>query len=233
VRSIGKAFDYSFSNLNFWWYYVSYCYRGFDKKKEIVLDEAIREIIDCKRALPYLDDWYSEFCPEEEADDDGILPNPYGIEVELQAALRFAIAFHISETIYYFNDIYIGNHGGHFEAWFFTWDELLSFAHHKEEVFMLLSTMTGITNTQRPQAQELISQSLKKISIFAEHSDYIAECICRGLVMDSVFARLSGVGLTNSENHSVRNVEKYPRYRENVTLINQAIDLFEQQTSSQ
>jgi hypothetical protein len=73
VRSIGKAFDYSFSNLNFWWYYVSYCYRGFDKKKEI----------------------------------------------------------------------------------------------------------------------------------------------------------------TNSENHSVRNVEKYPRYRENVTLINQAIDLFEQQTSSQ
>lgn len=221
-----KPFDYSFSNLRFWWYHICYGYRGCDPEKELNLDEAIIELINYKNIIPDFDDWYDTFCPKNKADENGILQSPNSIEVKLADTMRFAIDFHVGETTYYLNDIYIGNQGGHFEAWFLTWDELLTFERYREEYFLLLLTMTGITAVQRPQALERISQSLKQIPLFAEHADYIADCICNGLIIEGRFEEISGVGLTNIQGNSVRNVVKYPRYREDVVALNASLKEF-------
>jgi hypothetical protein len=37
---------------------------------------------------------------------------------------------------------------------------------------------------------------------------------------------MEGVGITNNQNHSVRNVEKYPRYRDDVVILNKALKGF-------
>ncbi|MCL1791501.1 MAG: Imm19 family immunity protein [Peptococcaceae bacterium] len=217
----GKRFDYSFANTSFWWFYILYNMYAHDNERKINLDEAIHDIVgpDPVGSL----DWYLGFCPKNEADRNGLLPNPHCVVEKLTDTLTFAVEFHFSKTNYFINDIYIGNHGGHFEMWFLTWEELLAFERFGGEVFMLLLTMTGISEEQRLSAEAHISQRLKSLPMFAEHSDYIARCICNGLLMEGDFDTLKDVGLTNRQNHSLRNVVKYAYYRDNVALLNTAL----------
>ena len=119
--------DIEFNNLNFWHFYISYVFRGFDDGKELNLNEAISELIDTKRHIPFFEDWYDEFCPKIKADEDGILENPKMIAGKLTDNLSFAIEFHLSEITFFLNSKYIGNQGGHFEAWFLTFNELMVF----------------------------------------------------------------------------------------------------------
>lgn len=112
--------------------------------------------------------------------------------------------------------------GGHFEAWFLTLDELLAF--EKDPVFfLLLLPMTGIQENQKSVLQPIITKHLEAIPKFESHSEYIANCILNGLIMDSSFQETTEIGLTNNENHSVRNVTKYPRYEEDVKQLNRIL----------
>ncbi|MDR2736262.1 MAG: immunity protein 19 [Gracilibacteraceae bacterium] len=231
----GRPFDYSFANTNFWWFYILYNMFAHDNEKEMNLDDAIHEVIGPDPAGSL--EWSIAFYPKNEADKNGLLANPHTITRKLTDArmpshtsspggISFAIEFHFSKTTYFLNDIYIGNHGGHFEMWFLTWDELLAFGKYGEEIFLLLLTMTGIEEEQRQAAETRISRSLKSLPMFADHSDYIARCICNGLVIEGRFSVVEGVGLTNNQNHSLRNVTKYTYNRDHLVALNQALKDF-------
>ncbi|KQB40005.1 Imm19 family immunity protein [Flavobacterium aquidurense] len=197
-------------NTFFWKFYLCW-FRGFDDKEEINIDEAV-EVIETNEIDFY--NWERLFFNHESIDE-----NPRYITANLTDNLNFAVEFQEYEINFFLNDIYIGNLGGHFEAWFFTCDELLAFEKHPI-FFLLLLPMTGIQENQKSFLKPIITKHLESIPKFESHSEYIANCILNGLIMESQFQETDGIGLTNNENHSVRNVIKYPRYLEDVKELN-------------
>ena len=225
-----KETDITFENLNFWNYYVT-CFRGFDDVKELNLDDAIGEVTDTERYIPDFGDWYRTFLPEAEADDEGYFKQPKAIAGRLGDDMSFAIEFHLCETNFYLNSTYIGCLGGHSQARFLTLDELLAFDRYGK-LFLLLP-MTGVEELQRELAESLVSERLKSIAIFAAEADYIAKCIVNGLMTDKPFYKLQDTGIVCDANHSVRNVVKYPRYKDDVTELNRALEAFVGRTNDE
>ncbi|KAF2509110.1 Imm19 family immunity protein [Flavobacterium foetidum] len=216
--------DIGLDNLNFLYYYIL-GFRGYDDQKELNLDDAINEVVDVKTYIASFDNWYEEFLPESEADDEGLFENPKTIAGKLTDEIGFAIEFHLSETTFYLNSKYIGNLGGHFEAWFLTLKELIAFDKY-EMLFLLLLPMTGIEESEREFAESLVSEKLKSISMFSKQSDYIAKFIVNGLIVDKPFYTNQDIGIVNDTNHSVRNITKYPRYKDDVIELNKALETF-------
>lgn len=213
-----------YDNLNFWYFHIL-SFRGFDDIRGLNLDEAIKEMVDAKKSLPSFDTWYEAFLPEDEADGDGFLENPKTVIVSLKGGMDLAVEFHLYETVFYLNDYYIGNLGGHFEAWFLTLKELLAFDEF-EVLFLLLLPMAGIEEMERKYAETLVSEKLKSISIFSEHAEYLARCIVNGLVIEGTFSDTPGIGITSETLHCVRNVAWYPENTESVLELNKALASF-------
>lgn len=200
-------------NTFFWKFYLCW-FRGFDEKEELNIDEAV-EVIKTNETDFY--NWERQFFNHESIEE-----NPRYFTGNLTENLNFAVEFQEYEINFFLNDIYIGNLGGHFEAWFLTLDELLAFEKHPV-FFLLLVPMTGIQENQRSVLKPIIVKHLEAIPGFELHSEYIANCILNGLVMESSFQETAEIGITNNENHSVRNIIKYPRYQEDVTEINRIL----------
>jgi hypothetical protein len=200
-------------NTFFWYAYMSW-FRGYDDINEINIDEALEVIGIDKEKLA---EWERQFFPQNK--DEDIVRF---IEVKLNENITFSIEFQDNEIVFFINDIYIGNLGGHFEAWFLTWDELLAFQQF-DYLFLLLLPMTAIDKHQIEDAKSIIQTHLKIIPKFEYHVEYIAQCILNGLTIDETFFVQNGVGIVNSQNHSVRNVDKYPRYREDVKELNMTL----------
>jgi hypothetical protein len=200
-------------NTFFWKFYLCW-FRGFDDKEEINIDEAV-DVIETNETEFY--NWERLFFNHESIEE-----NPRYITGNLTDDLNFAVEFQEYEINFFLNDIYIGNLGGHFEAWFLTLDELLAF--EKDPVFfLLLLPMTGIQENQKSVLKPILTKHLEAIPKFESHSEYIANCILNGLIMESSFQETAEIGLTNNENHSVRNIKKHPRYEEDVKQLNRIL----------
>lgn len=199
------------NNPLFWFFYIG-LFRGYDEKNEINLDEVLEEIYLNREGLI---EWEKNFFSKN-------LVRFIGDDLSEQ--MSFYIEFQENEVIYFLNDLYIGNLGGHFEAWFLTLDELIKFEDY-DMLFLLLLPMVGIEKKQVEYAKELITKQLKSIPKFDEKSEYIAECIVNGLVMDEEFY-ITEVGVINNQNNSVRNINKYNRYRDNIIELNLGLNHF-------
>ncbi|MBC9932739.1 Imm19 family immunity protein [Chitinophaga qingshengii] len=196
------------NNAFFWHHYISY-FQGYDDKNEINIDEAL-DVIGLDQ--DELSSWKENFYREE---------NRF-IAGTLSEKISFHIEFRENEIVFFLNDIYIGNLGGHFEAWFLTWEELLAFEKHYE-LFLLLLPMTGIEPPQRDSAQQRIADQLRNMPAFEKEAEYIAECIVNGLMMNGHFFQQQDAGIVNDQHHSVRNIEQYPRYKADVITLNAAL----------
>ena len=197
-------------NPFFWYAYISW-FRAYDDKNELNIDEAL-EVLDIDKDEAY--NWEKDFFPETQEDGDARF-----IRGELADHISFHIGFQQYEIVFFINDLYIGNLGGHFEAWFLTWEELLALS-KKEDLFLLLLPMTGIEAHQTDEATSFIIHQLKRIPKFEQKADYIAACIVNGLKINGQYFNQEGIGLVNTQNHSVRNIEVYPRHKEEVIQLN-------------
>ncbi|MFN0254370.1 Imm19 family immunity protein [Pedobacter ureilyticus] len=203
------------SNPYFWHMYLKW-FRGFDDKNEINLDEAMEVIdIDQNQSHQYEEDFFSDINDE----------NIKFIDEELSENMSIYIEFQGNEIVFFLNEIYIGNLGGHFEAWFFTWKELLAFEKYPP-LFLLLLPMVGVEREQVEEAKEFITMQLQAIPSFEKEATYIAYCIVNGLMIDEPFFEQQDIGIINQQNHSVRNVEKYPDYKQDATVVNIALSKF-------
>ena len=200
-------------NTFFWKYYFCWS-RGFDEKEEINIDEAL-EVVEINETEAY--EWERIFF-----NYDDIEENPRYLAGRINDNLNFAVEFAEYEINFFLNDIYIGNLGGHFEAWFFTLEELLSFEKYSN-LFLLFLPMTGISEDQKAILKSIIVKHLNTIPKFEAHSNYIAYCLLNGLIMQSPFEEIEEIGLANNENHSVRNLTAYPRYQEDVIELNKIL----------
>lgn len=203
-------------NTFFWKFYLCW-FRGYDEKEEINIDEAV-EVVEINETDFY--HWERAFF-----NHDDIEENPRYVTGQLNDDLNFAIEFAEYEINFFLNDIYFGNLGGHFEAWFFTLEELLAFEKYPN-LFLLFLPMTGIEEEQKNIVRPFIVKHLKEIPEFESHSEYIADCILNGLIMITPFQETPGIGLTNKQNHSVRNITDYPRYEDDVRELNKTLISF-------
>ncbi|MCS4296932.1 MULTISPECIES: Imm19 family immunity protein [Acinetobacter] len=203
--------EISFSNVHFWHWFLL-LFRGFDEEKELNLDEAIQEAVGLDPYNKELATWYQSFLPSE---NNSIRNYQFSISADIRVDIQFA-----QEQInYYLNDLYIGNLGGHFEAWFFTLEELLSFQLNDQH-FLLLLAMLGVEPQQTLDVRIQISKRLNNIPSFQGQQDYIANCIVNGLRMNQEFYQDEQIGISNRQNHSMRNVELYPDDLEHIKTIN-------------
>lgn len=201
------------NNTFFWKFYLCW-FRGYDEKQELNIDEAV-EVIETNETDFY--EWEREFF-----NHDDIEENPKYVAGKINDKLNFAVEFAEYEINFFLNDIYIGNLGGHFEAWFFTLDEVLAFEKYPN-LFLLFLPLTGITEDQKAVLKPVIVKHLKTISQFDIHSDYLADCILNGLIIESPFQEMPEIGLTNNQSHSIRNIADYPRYKEHVIELNKIL----------
>lgn len=200
-------------NTFFWKYYFCWS-RGYDQKEEINIDEVL-EVVEINETEAY--EWETGFF-----NYDDIEENPRYVAGKINDNLNFAVEFAEYEINFFLNDIYLGNLGGHFEAWFFTLQELLAFEKYPN-LFLLFLPMTGITEDQKVILKPLIIKHLILIPKFETHVAYIADCILNGLIMESSFEETPEIGLTNNQNHSIRNITAYPRYKEDVIALNKIL----------
>ncbi len=200
------------NSLFFWYSYLS-CFRGFDDKKELNIDDVLQEVL-----LINEDDfniWYKNFFTDNGKDIKYI-------QGQLNEDISFTIEFHKYEILFFINDEYIGSLGGHFEAWSLTLEEI-SYFQKFDFVFLLLLPMLGITKNQFDFTKKLISKNIKLIPELELHSDYIAECIANGLIMSGEFYIHKEIGIVNTQNHSVRNITKYPEYKKSIIKLNKML----------
>ncbi|MCR4031972.1 MULTISPECIES: Imm19 family immunity protein [Flavobacterium] len=205
------------NNTFFWKYYFCWS-RGYDEKEEINIDEVL-EVVETNEEEAYT--WERTFFNEEDIEE-----NPRYVTGKINDHLNFAVEFAEYEINFFLNDIYIGNLGGHFEAWFFTLDELLALEKYPN-LFLLFLPMTGITEDQRDILKPIIAKHFNSIPLFEMHSEYIANCILNGLMMESPFQKTVEIGLTNNQNHSIRNITDYARYKEDVITLNKILTTLE------
>lgn len=202
------------NNNTFFWKYFFCWSRGYDEKEEINIDEVL-EVVETNETEAY--EWERIFFNYDDIED-----NPRYIASKISDNLNFVVEFAEYEINFFLNDIYIGNLGGHFEAWFFTLEELLVFEKYPN-LFLLFLPMTGIQEEQRSVLKPVIVRHLKTIPKFESHSEYIADCILNGLIIESPFQQTPDIGVTNNQNHSVRNITDYPRYKEDVKILNEIL----------
>ncbi len=203
------------NNPHFWYMYLKW-FRGFDDKNEINLDEAMEVInIDQNQSYRYEEDFFSDINNE----------NIKFIDEKLNDNISVYIEFRENEIVFFLNEIYIGNLGGHFEAWSLTWEELLAFEKYPL-LFLLLLPMVGVEQAQVEGAKEFVAKHLKTIPSFEKEASYIAYCIVNGLVIDVPFFDKTNIGIANQQNHSVRNIEKYPHHQDNMIALNIALSEF-------
>lgn len=210
--------DIPFENLNFWWtYFLNF--RGYDEDRELNLNDVIEYELKIQPNLAGYGEWYDNFYPEGLEDEDGYYEHPYTAECSLFNKIKLKVVFHCWHTTFFLNNLYIGNIGGHFEAWFFTYDELKQLA-NSEIAFLLLLPMVGVTQNRFADLQKDVAGILKKFRFFKDNCNYIAKCMVNGLVINGSFEEDKRYGIISNVNHSVRNIGKYPRYQENVIQLN-------------
>lgn len=200
------------NRLFFWWYYFSW-FRGGDRQKEFNMDQVLEQSLGLDPGD--LDKWYQSFFDFDKGDIRYL-------GGQLEEGLAFQIEFHQAEIVFFINEEYIGNLGGHFEAWTLTLDELRYFQKF-DYVFLLLVPMLGISQAELAETKALIQAYLDQIEELKGQSDYIATCITQGLVMEGDFYLDPEVGRVNRQNHSVRNISKYPQYKASLISLNQIL----------
>lgn len=86
--------------------------------------------------------------------------------------------------------------------------------------------MTAVEENEREYAEKLISENLRQIAMYEPQAEYIAKCIVNGLIVEEPFYPEPDIGIVCNANHSVRNVTKYPHYKEDVVELNKALQIF-------
>ena len=210
------ASEISFDQAHFWHWFIR-TMRGFDEQKELNLDEAIQEITGLDLYSTQISEWTESFLPTH------LNLQGRNYHLVITPNLYIDIQFTHEEMNYYLNDLYIGNIGGHFEAWFFSFKELQRLQLTDLD-FLLLLPMLAVEQNQSKVVIELIAQCLSNIKSFQGHEDYIASCVVNGLTIKDDFYLDESVGVCNQQNHSIRNLQQHLDDREHIQKLNELLN---------
>ncbi|WP_232279589.1 Imm19 family immunity protein [Sphingobacterium spiritivorum] len=197
---------------------------GSNEEKETMLSDYIVENFQ----MPS-ESWFEELAGKTDESGQEVQPwNGYTWMYPINDNVTFYAEFHPNETIYFFNDTYLGNTGGHFHLSLLRWAELKSIVAKQDKdpsllFFMLLPLTLGDISEQEDIRYE-IALHLTKTSIKAEDliMDDIANFLTSHVVAYQGFEYREGVGFVTQRNHSERN---HMHSEEDLRTINDIIGL--------
>ncbi len=144
--------------------------------------------------------------------------------------VSFYAAFYPLETVYFFNDTYLGNTGGHFHLSLFRWTELLAIINNDGTDaslhFLLLLPLTIGREAERPSIEAEISRHLAHtaLNLTEEQVAMLVSFLSRHLIFpdpaSNFFQEKEHIGFVTQRNHSERNQH---RSDEHLSEINQVI----------
>jgi hypothetical protein len=182
---------------------------AYDQDKEIMLFDYM-----CENFKMPTNEWFNELTGKTDENGNEIEPwDGYTFFHKINKNVTIYAEFHPSETVYFFNETYLGNTGGNFHLSLFTWSELMKIVKHNKKnpslIFLLLLPLT-IGNEQEKEEIELeINKHLKQTVLNPEHFPTITNFLVKHLIFAdnemNVFEHKKGIGLVNNRNHSERN----------------------------
>ncbi len=126
-------------------------------------------------------------------------------------AVTFIVEFYPSETVYFFNDIFLGLSGGNAELSLLSWDEFLAITQNRNEeltlFFLLLPLVVG-TKKQEEDISQYITQKLLQLPLDPQYTEQTISYILSHLIFPTdeptPFIETPS-GLICTRNHSQRN----------------------------
>ena len=158
--------------------------------------------------------------------------NGYTYVHPINAEVTFYAEFHPYNTIYFFNDTYLGNTGGHFHLSLLSWTELRQIVandkHERSPLFLLLLPLTIGKESEKKDIADTIAEELQQtaLQLTKEQLEEVTKFIGRHLVFkdqgEHVLTYKEHIGLVTSRNHSERN---HQHKTEELVSINEIIKL--------
>jgi hypothetical protein len=182
---------------------------AYDEDKEIMLFDFMTENF----KMP-TDDWFNELTGKTDENGNEIEPwDGYTFFNKINKNVTFYAEFHPSETVYFFNETYLGNSGGNFRLSLLTWSELMKIVNHNKKnpslIFLLLLPLTIGNESEKEEIEQEITKHLKQTVLNPAHFPTITNFLVKHLIFDdhemNVFEHKKGIGLVNKRNHSERN----------------------------
>lgn len=140
----------------------------------------------------------------------------YTYKHRLNELVTLYAEFHPRETVYFFNNTYLGNTGGHFRLSLLSWEELQAIVKKDTTdpslLFWMLLPLAGGNESERPEIEAAVAGHLKNtaLDLDAEQLETITRFVTSHLVFSeeemNAFEYKTGIGLVTRRNHSERNL---------------------------
>ncbi|MGN7823673.1 Imm19 family immunity protein [Chitinophaga sp. 22536] len=176
-----------------------------DDELEMTLTDYLPEIFDMPAG-----EWLDELTGPAEGDWKG-----YTYMHRLNETVTFYAEFHPHETVYFLNDTYLGNTGGHFHLSLLSWEELQAIVNNDRTdpslLFWLLLPLAVGKESEQSAIAAAIGEHLKAtaLDLQDEQRRMLTNFLTRHLIFpdeeSNVFEYKTGIGLVTSRNHSERN----------------------------
>ncbi|SKA44223.1 Immunity protein 19 [Chitinophaga eiseniae] len=148
----------------------------------------------------------------------------------LNETVTFFAEFHPCETIYFFNDTYLGNTGGNFHLSLLRWTELQTLVSKDETapslLFFLLLPLVAGNQSERAEIEVAITNRLKEMALDlpADQIKVLTRFLSSHLIFEeeegNIFEHTPDIGWVINRNHSERNRQNRG---EDLLAINQLI----------
>lgn len=182
-----------------------------DHESERMLDDFLIEHYEMPN-----EQWFQELSGG--VSPDGLESEPWtgnSLNIPINEKVTLTVEYHPFETIYFFNDTYLGNTGGHFHLSLLTWNEFSQIIQDREKesllFFLLLPLVVGSKGELSIMKQE-IEKRLKELPFQQEHIPIIAKYLCNHAVFEddenTMFLEDPKKGTVCKRNHSERSAEK-------------------------
>ncbi len=203
--------DLSLSNKDFCLFLLLQFPFGADDTEGIMLVDYVIENFEMPSAS-----WLAALTGETDPSGEEVLPwQGYTFVHPLNDAVTFYAEFHPYETIYFFNDVYLGNSGGHFHLSLLSWRELQTIIAQEQAnpslLFLLLLPLVIGNEAEQEEIGREVTVHLRQMVVHFEEEQLrmITAMLCRHLVFrDKVMNVLryrEHTGWVTSRNHSERN----------------------------
>lgn len=220
--------ELTLSNRDFCIYLLTQFPFAVDEEKEMMLSDYIMEY----PGMPS-EDWIEELSGKTGKDGQKTEPwNGYTYVHQINPQVTFYAEFHPYNTVYFFNDIYLGNTGGHFHLSLLSWQEFKQIVakdkYERSPLFLLLLPLTIGRNRETSEIEHAILEELRNTSLaFTEEQlQEVVKFICRHVVFKeeekNILTHREAIGLVTNRNHSERN---HQHTDEELVSINEIIRL--------
>lgn len=194
-------------NKDIWLYHFAF---NFPFSSIEINDRSFDDFLCMSYELPS-NDWIDEFTGG--TDDNGREKEPWtgkSLDIKINDNVTFSVEFHAFETVYFLNDVYIGNTGGHFKLSLLSWKELINIVRNSDILFFMMLPLAMGNKAEQAEICKEIEQRLTNplFPFQAKDHNILAQYLTDHLILedDVTYTEHPQAGIVCDRNHSCRNL---------------------------